>query len=78
MGVPLAGALALRALRSGRRRAGWGWLGAFGALLAGVYLTQSRGTIIATVVVLFVWVLASGPAARRQGRNAYRWWGWYR
>jgi hypothetical protein len=32
-----------------------------------VYLTQSRGTIICTALVFVVWVLASGPVARRRG-----------
>jgi hypothetical protein len=67
LGVPLAGALVVRAVRSGRRWVALGWSGGLAALLAGVYLTQSRGAIIATAVVFFVWVLASGPAAWRRG-----------
>lgn len=67
MGVPLAGALLVRAISSGQRRAAFGWAAAMFALLAGIYLTQSRGTFVATAVVLFVWVVASGPTARRRG-----------
>ncbi len=67
LGLPLAGALVVRAVRSGRRWVALGWAAALAALLAGVYLTQSRGTIISAAVVLFVWVLASGPAAWRKG-----------
>lgn len=67
LGLPLAGALTVRAVRAGRRSIAFGWAGAGLALLVGVYLTQSRGTIISTALVLFVWILASGPAARRVG-----------
>jgi O-antigen ligase len=67
LGVPLAGALIVRAVRSNRRWAAAGWAASLMALLAGVYLTQSRGTMIATAAALFVWVLASGPVARRRG-----------
>ena len=38
-----------------------------GALLAGVYLTQSRGTFLAGGVAVLVWVLLSGPTVRRRG-----------
>jgi O-antigen ligase len=67
MAVPLAGALLVRARWSGRRRTVWGWAGVLAALLVGVYLTQSRGTLIALGVALVVWTLASGSAGRRQG-----------
>ena len=67
LGVPLAGALIVRAVPSGRRGAVLGWSAALLAVLIGVYLTQSRGTIIAAAVAILVWVLASGPAARRRG-----------
>ncbi|OBB35442.1 O-antigen ligase family protein [Mycobacterium sp. 852002-51961_SCH5331710] len=65
MGLPLAGALVVRAQRDGQRRVVMGWAVAILSLLAGVYLTQSRGTFIATFVVLAIWTLLSGPAARR-------------
>lgn len=67
LGLPLAGALTVRALQSGRRTAALAGIAAIFALLSGVYLTHSRGTMIATAVVLIVWVLASGPGARRTG-----------
>lgn len=67
MGVPLAGALLVRAVSSGPRRVVLGWAAVMSALLAGIYLTQSRGTIISTAVVFFVWVVASGPTARHRG-----------
>lgn len=65
MGLPLAGALLVRARRAGRQRAVIGWAASLLGLLAGIYLTQSRGTFIATLVVLTIWTLASGPSARR-------------
>lgn len=67
LGVPMACALLVRARRAGRRNVGIGWSAALIALFAGVYLTQSRGTLVATAAVLFVWVLASGPTVRRRG-----------
>jgi O-antigen ligase len=66
MAIPLAGALSGRAVRVGDRRATLGWSAAVLALLAGVYLTQSRGTILATAAAVGVWVAASGPLARRR------------
>lgn len=67
LALPLAGALIVRAVGLGRRRTAILWSGAALALLAGVYLTQSRGTLIATAIACLVWVLASGPVARRWG-----------
>ncbi|MCV7026350.1 O-antigen ligase family protein [Mycolicibacterium novocastrense] len=65
MGLPLAGALIVRARRTGPRWAVIGWAAAMLALLAGIYLTQSRGTFIATFVALAVWTVLSGPTTRR-------------
>ncbi|MGQ9406678.1 O-antigen ligase family protein [Mycolicibacterium gilvum] len=65
MGLPLAGALIARARRTGRAWVATGWAAAMLGLLIGIYLTQSRGTFIATLVVLTVWTVASGPGARR-------------
>lgn len=65
MGLPLAGALIVRAQRAGLRQAVMGWAAAMLAILAGIYLTQSRGTFIATFVALAVWTVLSGPSARR-------------
>lgn len=67
MALPLAGALVVHASGLQRRCTVLAWLGALLVLLAGVYLTQSRGTLIATAIALFVWVLASGATARRRG-----------
>lgn len=67
LGVPFAAALLGRAVRSGRRRSIAVWSTAIVLLFAGIYLTQSRGTIIATAITMFVWVIASGPQARRRG-----------
>ncbi|MDH6196790.1 hypothetical protein M2272_003443 [Mycobacterium frederiksbergense] len=70
LGLPLVAALLVRAGRAGSRRALLGWSAALLALLAGVYLTQSRGSIIAAAIALLVWVLASGPRVRRRGLMA--------
>ncbi len=67
LGIPLAGALIVRSSGFGQRRVTLAWSVAMLALLAGVYLTQSRGTLIATGIAIVVWVLASGPTARRRG-----------
>jgi hypothetical protein len=67
LGLPLAGALAVRAWRSGRRAVALCWLAAMFAILIGVYLTQSRGAYITAACALVIWVLASGPRARRWG-----------
>lgn len=66
MAVPVAGALVVRATRCHARAAIWGWAAALVALLAGIYLTQSRGTLIATAVAVAIWVAASGRTARRR------------
>lgn len=65
MGLPLALALTVRAFRAGRRGDGWRWVASAAALLAGIYLTQSRGTFLACAVAVGLWVLASGPQIRR-------------
>lgn len=67
MGLPLAAALATRARRSGRRLVGMGWFLAVLAQFIGVYLTQSRGTYVATAVAITVWFIAAGPGIRRWG-----------
>lgn len=67
LALPLSGAMTVRAAGCGRRWVAVAWAAASLALLAGVYLTQSRGTLIATGLAILVWVLASGPAARRRG-----------
>lgn len=67
MGLPLAAALLTRAARSGHRSAATGWCLAIIALLAGIYLTQSRGTFLAAGVAISVFFLASEQSVRRKG-----------
>ncbi len=67
MGLPLAAALLTRALRSGRRPAAAGWSAAIVAQLAGIYLTQSRGTFFAAGIAMLVWFVASDRSVRRRG-----------
>jgi len=67
MGLPLAAALSTHALRSGRRLAATGWGLAILALLAGIYLTQSRGTFVSAAVAIVLWFIASGHTIRRRG-----------
>ncbi|MGH3867944.1 MAG: O-antigen ligase family protein [Pseudonocardiaceae bacterium] len=65
LGLPLAYALWHRSMFSGRlRQVGWGL--ATATMLGGIYLTQSRGTLLATGALTVAWVVASGPRIRRQ------------
>lgn len=65
LGLPLAFALLHRSMFSSRvLQVGWGL--ATAAMLGGIYLTQSRGTFLATGVVTVAWVVASGPRIRRR------------
>ncbi|TGD88950.1 O-antigen ligase domain-containing protein [Mycolicibacterium sp. CH28] len=67
MGLPLAAALLTKALRAGCRiRSGW-WVGMLLAQLAGIYLTQSRGTFMAAGLAMVVWFLASESSVRKWG-----------
>lgn len=70
MGLPLASALLTRALRAGRRPAAVWWCLTISALLAGVYLTQSRGTLLAAGVAIAVWFIACERSVRRWGLAA--------
>ena len=63
--VPLALALLARAARSGSWRRTAAWALSIAALLAGMYLTQSRGTFIAAAYACAIWALLSGPDIRR-------------
>ncbi|MGY4711961.1 O-antigen ligase family protein [Mycolicibacterium sp. CBM1] len=67
MGLPLAAALLTRALRSSRR----GMASACGlsivALLAGIYLTQSRGTFLSAGVAMALWFIVAERSVRRWG-----------
>jgi O-antigen ligase len=67
LGLPFAAALLGRAVRSARRWQILGWSAAVVLLLAGIYLTQSRGTIITTGIAMAIWVIMSGPSARKYG-----------
>lgn len=57
LAVPLS--LSLAVLAHSRLRRG-SWLIAVLAILAGIYLTQSRGALLAAVVSLVVWALTTG------------------
>lgn len=67
MGLPLATALLTRALRSKRRLEIWVWAMSVLMLLAGVYLTQSRGTFLAAGASIAIWFVASDRSVRRKG-----------
>jgi O-antigen ligase len=54
--TPLA--LSAFAMTRGRRR--WLWLGTFGCLVAGIYLTQSRGAFLAIVPACICWFALAG------------------
>jgi O-antigen ligase len=66
MALPLALALTVRACRVGRAGGMVGWAASVVALIAGVYLTQSRGTFLACAFAVTVWVLVSGRTFRRR------------
>lgn len=66
LGLPFSYALMHRAVGSGRRTHQLGWGLATVTMLGGIYLTQSRGTFLAALVVTVVWVVASGPRVRRR------------
>lgn len=67
MGLPLSAALLTRALRSDRRLVAVGWAATIFAQLAGIYLTQSRGTFVSAGLAMVVWFVASGRSLRRRG-----------
>ncbi len=67
IGLPLAVALALRAHRHRHRAATSGWVAAVIALLAGMYLTQSRGTYLAAAVGIAVFLVLADRAVRLRG-----------
>ncbi|MEI6252592.1 MAG: O-antigen ligase family protein [Mycobacteriaceae bacterium] len=67
MGLPLAAALLTRSLRSGQRLAASAFALSILALLAGVYLTQSRGTFLSAGIAIVLWFVASERSVRRWG-----------
>ncbi|MCH9701800.1 MAG: O-antigen ligase family protein, partial [Actinomycetia bacterium] len=66
MGLPFAAALLVRARRSGRRSGVTVWAFMLASLLAGTYMTQSRGTFITAALAFAVWIICSGRTFRRQ------------
>jgi hypothetical protein len=66
LGLPLAYALVHRAASAGQRLAQSGWAVSVALLLGSIYLTQSRGTLLAALVATAVWVIGSGPRIRWQ------------
>ncbi|MGI5125256.1 O-antigen ligase family protein [Pseudonocardia sp. CA-107938] len=65
IGLPLAMALAHCAWKGKRRIPMLWWIGHTFLLLLGIYLTQSRGTLLAAGIVVVVWIIAAGPQMRR-------------
>lgn len=66
MGLPFAAALLVRARRSGRRSSVTIWALVVASLLAGAYLTQSRGTFVTAGLAFAVWIICSGRTFRRR------------
>jgi O-antigen ligase len=65
MGLPLAAALLTRSLRASDKRATSLVVLSILALLAGIYLTQSRGTFLSAGIAMVVWFIASERSVRR-------------
>lgn len=65
LGLPLAYSLVYRSAAAGRVPSKIGWTTCCAVLLGSIYLTQSRGTLLATLVVTALWVIACGPRMRR-------------
>ncbi len=65
LGVPLALALLAQAWQQRDRLAMVFWSGAGLAILGGVYLTGSRGAMIASFGAVVLWMLLAGPTYRR-------------
>lgn len=70
MGLPLAAALLTRSLRTSDKRATSLVVLSILALLAGIYLTQSRGTFLAAGIAMVLWFIASERSVRRWGLAA--------
>jgi O-antigen ligase len=65
LGLPFAYALCYAAWLGNRRRAVVVWTCTVLALLLGIYLTQSRGGVLAVAGVTGLWIPLAGPAVRR-------------
>ncbi|MCB0925503.1 MAG: O-antigen ligase family protein [Mycobacterium sp.] len=66
MGLGFASALVVRARRSGQRSGLAFWALNLACLLAGTYLTQSRGTFLTAGIAFAVWIMCAGPKFRRR------------
>ncbi|MUL64000.1 hypothetical protein BOO86_05945 [Mycobacterium sp. CBMA 234] len=60
LGLPMGWALAQRSRRAGQQRHAVAWLLCSGLMLIGIYLTQSRGTLLTAGLAVAVWFVASG------------------
>ncbi len=67
MGLPMAAALLTRSLRASQRLVAVAWGFSIAALLAGIYLTQSRGTFLSAAIAMVVWFLVCERPVRRWG-----------
>lgn len=67
MGLPLAAALLTRSLRSAQRLASFFFGLVILSLLAGIYLTQSRGTFLSAGIAIAVWFVCSDRSVRKWG-----------
>jgi O-antigen ligase len=65
LGLPVSYALTHRSMAAGRHLPLLGWLLTSAVLLVSIYLTQSRGALIAAIFATVVWVVMSGPRVRR-------------
>lgn len=65
IGLPLALALTHRAWKARGRLPMLWWASMALLLLLGIYLTQSRGTLVAGAVAVVVWIVAVGPQVRK-------------
>lgn len=60
LGLPMGWALAQRSRRAGRQRQSVAWLLCSALMLVGIYLTQSRGTLLTAGAAVALWFVASG------------------
>ncbi|MBP2366342.1 O-antigen ligase family protein [Pseudonocardia parietis] len=65
MALPFALALVHRAWTANRATSLLAWTAATGMIGIGMYLTQSRGTLLTAGIAFVVWVVAAGPQVRR-------------
>ena len=65
LAVPLAVALAVDAWQRKTKRAALGWSGCVLLLMGGLYLTQSRGSLLGLAVAAVLWLAIAGPKPRK-------------